>query len=579
MRRPTPQQAQRPGARRTDVLASAALLVVVIALFGRALAFPFLDWDDVTFIVTNPSVTDPSSVAVADLFFTPHLGYIVPVTTLTWSALYQLGGGSPWPFHLANLLLHGGCAMLVFLLARRLRLELMPALTAGLLFTVHPLVAEPVAWATGLKDLLSCCLTLAATLTLLPVLRNEVCRRPATVAATALALGTLAMLAKPTVLLIGALWLLVAISSSWTPRPSRRMYVTPLVATLLGALLALLNYLVRREMHIDDLTGTAGGNPLLALGYQIQHLAWPTQLHPLYYLDRMAGWGDPHTWLGLVAALGTIAVLIAFRRHAPVVLGIGLAVAAYLPTSNIIPFNRFISDSYLYLPLAGISLAAAQGVQWIANGTGEPLRRPLWRPAVTLVVLGLVLGVAATRTWHQVDRWRSHRMLWEPVALDYPRWQVPYLLLAQGLRFEGRTDEALQAYRRALDVRYEDRALEGVAATLMEAGRLGAAECVLVEQLLLGKSKQRAAHNLALLLATHDSFRPRYPAVAATAVQRTRQALAEGAYRWPAEWVGNLTRRRARLATNHPAPRSWRKRQCPSLQGKTQGRAPQSHQE
>ncbi len=73
MRHPSPQQAQRPGAMRTDALACAALLVVVAALFGRVLGFPFLDWDDVTFIVNNPSVSHPQSVSAADLFFTPHL--------------------------------------------------------------------------------------------------------------------------------------------------------------------------------------------------------------------------------------------------------------------------------------------------------------------------------------------------------------------------------------------------------------------------------------------------------------------------------------------------------------------------
>jgi hypothetical protein len=68
----------------------------------------------------------------------------------------------PGAFHAANLILHACATLLVFATLRRLIQEDAPAFCGALLFGIHPVQAEPVAWITGMKDMLAGTLSLAA---------------------------------------------------------------------------------------------------------------------------------------------------------------------------------------------------------------------------------------------------------------------------------------------------------------------------------------------------------------------------------------------------------------------------------
>lgn len=82
---------------RAAFLRYACLLIAVA--FGRAVGFPFLDWDDHHYILANPLIQRPLFVGVKQLLLTPHMGYPQPVTVLSQHVDYLVGKGSPWPFH------------------------------------------------------------------------------------------------------------------------------------------------------------------------------------------------------------------------------------------------------------------------------------------------------------------------------------------------------------------------------------------------------------------------------------------------------------------------------------------------
>jgi hypothetical protein len=143
-------------------------LIAVVALFGRAVTFGFVEWDDAKYIRSNPLIAGPlpgvETNGIIDYLFTPQMGYVVPVTVALERLLYLLGGGAAWPFHLASVLLHGLSALLVARIAETLGASPTRSVLAALLWACHPIVAEPVSWATGLKDVLAVCLVLGSTL-------------------------------------------------------------------------------------------------------------------------------------------------------------------------------------------------------------------------------------------------------------------------------------------------------------------------------------------------------------------------------------------------------------------------------
>ena len=140
------------------------LAVITFITFSPILQNEFLDFDDVKFIVDNPLVLghiegSPYVAAFEEQFRFP---YYKPLVYVTWILEYQLFGLNPKVFHLTNLLIHIINVLLVFVILRTFlkrttnsfeHLEIVAAFGA-LMFAIHPLKVESVAWAVERKDVL-----------------------------------------------------------------------------------------------------------------------------------------------------------------------------------------------------------------------------------------------------------------------------------------------------------------------------------------------------------------------------------------------------------------------------------------
>ena len=99
--------------------------------------------------------------------------YYRPVQTVVYMLVYQLGGLSPFPFHLANVLLHCLATILLYLLCVELGLDRLIALMAAALFAVHPVHTEAVTWIAGVGDLACASFYFAALVTFLKFLKSN----------------------------------------------------------------------------------------------------------------------------------------------------------------------------------------------------------------------------------------------------------------------------------------------------------------------------------------------------------------------------------------------------------------------
>jgi protein O-mannosyl-transferase len=146
-----------------DLLLLAAIGAVILLVFGSTLAADFLAWDDDINITRNPYIQTLSVTNLLWMFTdVQHAVRYKPLSWLCWAVLYAVAGPNPLVFHLANVGLHLANAALLFFLVRRLLqrcadavetdLRFLSVCTAigVLLWAVHPLRVEPVAWITGL---------------------------------------------------------------------------------------------------------------------------------------------------------------------------------------------------------------------------------------------------------------------------------------------------------------------------------------------------------------------------------------------------------------------------------------------
>ena len=160
-----------PSARKT-FLCAILLAAVVAAVFGRSCWYPFLIWDDGQHITQNRAVNPPSVDGLVQIWKRPYFGLYIPLSYTFFAAESSISrkpleegiGSRPNPavFHAGSLLLHIGCVLLVFFLLRKLFKHDLAALAGAMLFGLHPLQVESVAWVSETRGLLCALFSLAA---------------------------------------------------------------------------------------------------------------------------------------------------------------------------------------------------------------------------------------------------------------------------------------------------------------------------------------------------------------------------------------------------------------------------------
>ncbi len=180
--------------RRRPWLPPLLLLIVSLLVFSPVIFGGGFFWDDYPLIVDNPAIHAANGLCT--IWFSTRLPDYFPLTsTLFWIEWRLFGRDAPAAYHLVNVLLHAGTAILLWRLLRSLRIR--GALLAALLFAVHPVNAESAAWIAEGKNTLSLCLAMAA---MLLWVRSE-SRGSGRLYAGALALFLLALAAKTSVVM------------------------------------------------------------------------------------------------------------------------------------------------------------------------------------------------------------------------------------------------------------------------------------------------------------------------------------------------------------------------------------------
>lgn len=134
---------------------SAVLLCVVIIVFGRGLAYPFLsDWDDGEYVLGAIDRLSPAVDNVIYWFTHFHAHNYYPLTMLSYMVDYRLWGTNPFGYHLQSLLWHVVASTALYSVFLRLRISPMIAAIAVLVFAVHPQRVESVVWISERKDVM-----------------------------------------------------------------------------------------------------------------------------------------------------------------------------------------------------------------------------------------------------------------------------------------------------------------------------------------------------------------------------------------------------------------------------------------
>ncbi len=146
-------------------IAVVVLIALVVLAFGPTLFNDFVEWDDEHVIVNNEAYRGFSISHLQWMFQTGFAGHYQPLTWLSYAMDFSIWGLDPFGFHLTNLVLHIVVSVGFYFIARNLIRAGVPgttdqaltfcALAAAIVFAIHPLRVESVAWATERRDVLS----------------------------------------------------------------------------------------------------------------------------------------------------------------------------------------------------------------------------------------------------------------------------------------------------------------------------------------------------------------------------------------------------------------------------------------
>jgi len=399
------------------------LLAAVLITFGRILSNDFVDWDDGTLIYDNANVTQGTLDGLARQWNwrdSHAFGLYDPLVYTTWWVLAHaarlqtpdaLGATiNPQIFHAANLLVHwlAGCVVLEILAC--LGIGGWAGFAAALLFVVHPLQTEAVAWATGMKDLLGGLLGLTCIWRYLVAVQSRgVRRRSNYIAATLLCLA--ALLSKPSAavlplivasfevilyrrpvgrsLLRVAPWILMAAAATgitWSIQPASKLVPWPVWSRLFMAGDALAFYLCKVILPIR-LSFDYGRTPLVMLGDPRLYWNWIFPVVTALMVWRLRR--PMLTAAAMVFLLGVLPVL-------------GLAPFAYQSFST-------VADRYLYVSMLGVAMAGGMFLARFGN-------RVIWCVAGGAIAILMSLSFVQAGRWRDTDTLYAYAMSLNPIT-------------------------------------------------------------------------------------------------------------------------------------------------------------------
>jgi Tfp pilus assembly protein PilF len=462
---PDPRSDALSGVAR-DRLAALALAAATLALFSPALGHGWLDYDDDQNFLRNPHYRGLGFAQLRWMLSGVIMGHWTPVTWLTHGLDYVLWGMNPAGYHLGNLLLHGANAGLVYLLGRRLLAAALPAvgaarvragaLVAALLWALHPLRVESVAWITERRDVLAACLGLLAVLAWLRATSIE--GRPGRGwYAASLALFVIGLLSKsmlvslPLVLLVLDVYPLrrLHLGDGRTVR-ARLLEKAPFLA-LTCVIVAVTSLTMNATVRVTPLSLYGPDARVVMAAYSLAFYPWttvaPLDLRPMYELPVTV---SPLTlaFLGptLIVAAVTVALVIA-RHRWPAGLAAWTTYALMLaPVSGLVHAGpQLVADRFSYLPIVPLCVLVG-GVVTLGLG------RPALARVVAVAAAAWITALAAL-TWSQVEVWRDTDTLFVYTLAVDPECAWCHAQYGGALGNRGDLTAAIPHLRRAVELR------------------------------------------------------------------------------------------------------------------------------
>ncbi len=485
-------------------------MVATLALYNPVNRHPFVNYDDDRYVTENLHVHNGLGWdTIAWAFTSTEQENWHPLTWLSHALDYWLFHQNPTGHHFTSLLIHATNVVLLFLLLAFATGRIGPNLFVALLFALHPINVESVAWVAERKNVLSTFFFLTAIGTYGWYARKPDWQRYLAVAGLFF-FGLMSkpmIITLPLVLLLLDYWPLGRVEGS----PASSVGATLSRAKLLaekGPLLLLSTTSAVITMKAQQAGGAIRSTAQFSPGVRLENavvanamylwkMIWPSHLAPLYPHpgDSLAAWQVVLSLLVLVAITG---IVLTFGSKRYLLAGWLWFLGTLVPVIGLVQVgDQAMADRYAYIPLIGIFVMIAWGFADWADSLEVGA-------AARMVPAACVLIVLSAATHRQLSYWASNYDLWTHALAVTDRNFIAQDNLGGALLLLGRPEDAYAHFQAAAEINPRDpMSRSNLGAYLQERGRLDEA----IEQ---HKRVIRLTSDPGLLAATYANLGSAY---------------------------------------------------------------------
>lgn len=505
---------------KAALLVCFALAMMVWGVFGQTLRHEFVNFDDNMYVYENPDVSQGlNRTGISKAFTSRYIGIWLPLTMLSYQLDHELSGMDPARFHRTNVLLHAASSIALFLVLRSMTGSLWRSAFVAALFAIHPLRAESVAWVSERKDVLSG-LFFMLTLGAYAHYTRARHRKQLVVSGRYLLvvlLFTLGLMSKPIlvtlpfVLLLLDFWPLARLETIG----AKKLILEKLPLFLLATVSCAVAVWTQRDTITVDEDVTLLwriGNAVVSYVVYIKQMIAPFELAMLYPHPgtELPLWHISASFILLMMI--SLTAVFAWKRRPYLTVGWLWYLGMLVPVIGIMQVGVHAhADRYTYLSQIGLTIL----LTW---GTAELSARWRQRRAILGATALVLLAGLGTRAWTQTSYWRNSEVLWTHTLAHTEDNKIANYNLAVALERRGKSEMAIEQYRRALQVWPEDaEALINLGCALAEQKEFKTAAELYRRALEIKPDSPEAHTDLGIVLAKQGQIE--------TAMEHYRQAL------------------------------------------------------
>ena len=470
------------------------LIVATLAVFWQVNQYDFINFDDNVYVTENSHIQSGITIdGFRWAFSTTYAEFWHPLTWLSLIFDYQLHGLNAGGYHLTNLILHIMSALLLFWLFNRMTGAIWRSAFVAVLFALHPLHVESVAWIAERKDVLSAFFWMLTLCLYVYYTEKPVIRRYLPV----LLCFACALMSKPMVITLPIVMILLdywplgrlqsqkiganltdvvpvptnygrqktkskkgALKKNISP-PNDQKLSEPKIAGIIPlwqlrekapffiflAVFSIITLYAQYKPAVKHFPlGSRIANASVSFVTYLAKTLWPHELAVFYpFSDQLPVWQVLGAAL-LILVVST-AVIVMLKRLPYLFVGWLWYAITLLPVIGIVQVgNHAMADRYTYLPLIGISIMLAWGIPFLIKC--EELRKIILFPAgvVSLAILSFL-------TWQQCGYWKNSITLFEHTLQVTKNNDLAHYNLGLALKDQGRMEEALSEFRETARIR------------------------------------------------------------------------------------------------------------------------------